>query len=118
MREGSTPSPGTMTPPDCSSICPTYTLEEFQGICRCGFVTDETLGWSEYYDAFYCKVCRHWLTPKCGHADCRDCIDRPETVPQWTPSAVYEAGFLAALHAQGNGILSVQETLPFPVIDD
>lgn len=81
---------------------PGYTLERFHGKCPCGTMTDENLGYSEYYDTFFCKVCRNWLSPPCGHPDCEDCRTRPEKVPIPTENSRWEIGFSYALYKAEN----------------
>lgn len=58
---------------------PGYTLSRFDGKCPCGHLTDDTLGYHEWYDAFFCKTCHTWLTPTCDDPKCEDCRTRPPT---------------------------------------
>jgi hypothetical protein len=61
-----------------NSNYPGYTLSRFDGKCPCGILTDDNLGYSEYYDEFYCRVCNNWLAPPCGDPKCEDCANRPK----------------------------------------
>src|SRR5581483_8288647 len=95
---------------------PGYTLSRFDGKCPCGTLTDETLGYSEYYDTFFCTVCRTWMSPPCGDPRCEDCKNRPEKAifPTPSPNALIELGWQTALQPKDNGVQSWHETLRFP----
>src|SRR3954471_4689950 len=95
---GSSPIPviyGTMNNKD---LCPPYNLEKFANKCQCPAITDACVGYSEFYDAFFCTVCRHWFSPKCGALDCSTCSERPDTVPIARENHHWECGFSYALY--------------------
>lgn len=39
---------------------------------------DETLGYSDQYDAYYNKLTNEWVESKCSDPTCEQCMGRPE----------------------------------------
>ena len=46
-------------------------------VTKCAYCNSEVIYYDDY-DAYICAYCNKWLEKKCGDANCRYCLNRPE----------------------------------------
>jgi hypothetical protein len=76
------PQPNPWTQPWRPGDAPIYYGPPYNVTCATSFITgelsEEDIGYSEQYDAYYNNKTNEWIDPKCSDRTCHYCTTRPK----------------------------------------